>query len=468
VISERRFGAACRLNQLKSIFVVILSTAFLMECGCTTARVRWTGKRHEPTGTAVVQEKPVEPSMAANVALKTDETAETESAGTSPSPTRTPSASLRLGSRFLRTEGKISDNSFANATGTASDHADSETLVDAEKSTSSLERLNAALSDDANLSHALPQKSLTTLDARVRIDSLLARAKQLFDVGQFDQARQTALTAQELCEDSQIDFLPDEDRPIDLIRRIEGQQKATQNPSDSDIDRDPSETTQVSHQSGAAKQASKAEKPSHTPEKDSSGLTRIRRDWSTLFRREKKAVPHDAKAIAAETKPAQTSVAADARGHDLQASHHVTADASDAIVMANRSVSLVGPESTSSPPAAFENTEAVGPDSDTGRANLPGEVSSMLDTADSVIGNPLINASSRLATSAAESPMIQPEFDIVEAVVPFREVNSAVDEEPRAEPVEDDDARRVDWTYLYIIFGICSMLALACYRRGAT
>src|SRR5262249_33433148 len=111
-----------------------------------------------------------------------------------------------------------------------------------------------------------------------------------------------------------------------------------------------------------------------------------------------------------------------------------------------------------------------GPDTDSGRAmaSLSGEVSSMLDTADSAAGNPLINASSRMATAAAESPMIQPEFDIVEAVVPFREVNSAVDEEPRAEPVEDDDARRADWTYLYIIFGICSMLALACYRRGAT
>lgn len=76
--------------------------------------------------------------------------------------------------------------------------------------------------------------------------------------------------------------------------------------------------------------------------------------------------------------------------------------------------------------------------------------------------------SSRTSLESSDGVIVQPDSEVVEAVVPFHEVNSAVDEPARSEIVDNAEVRQSDWFYLYVIFGICSVLALACYRRGAT
>ena len=62
----------------------------------------------------------------------------------------------------------------------------------------------------------------------------------------------------------------------------------------------------------------------------------------------------------------------------------------------------------------------------------------------------------------------QTEFDIVETTGPVQEVESSVDEQPMPEEIESSQTRHSDCIYLYVIFGVCGLLAFVCYRRGAT
>ena len=254
MVSPTSSAAARVLHQRKAAMIVGLSIAFLTECGCATARpaikslwnqvppVRWSGKGHETAETTAQPDKPAEPAMAANVALKTDQASEPDPQVPAPPNSRRSSSALsRFGSRINRTETRPKDAASIPEV-VRSDDSETDGLVEADRSDSSMERLNAALTDDIAQANSLPQRSVTSLDARIKVDSLLTRAKQLFEIGQLEQAHQTALTAQEISDASQIDFFPDEDRPVDLIRRIEGQLKESRMNDDPDSGRHPTES----------------------------------------------------------------------------------------------------------------------------------------------------------------------------------------------------------------------------------
>src|SRR5262249_21123283 len=96
--------------------------------------------------------------------------------------------------------------------------------VVSEPSNSQIERLKAALDDDAERAKE-PSRQLSNHDVRVRVESLLQRSRNLFDLGQLREARHTAKIAHELGDSAKLDYSPDEERPIDLVQRIEDQLK---------------------------------------------------------------------------------------------------------------------------------------------------------------------------------------------------------------------------------------------------
>ena len=60
-------------------------------------------------------------------------------------------------------------------------------------------------------------------------------------------------------------------------------------------------------------------------------------------------------------------------------------------------------------------------------------------------------------------------LDVVEAVTRLHDVESTIDEPSQPESMDSNESiRQSDWTSLYIAFGLCSLLAFGCYRRGAT
>ena len=106
-------------------------------------------------------------------------------------------------------------------------------------------------------------------------------------IGQLDRAHEAAVAAQKLGDAAQLDYAPDEDRPLDLVRRIEGQMDATrltQEPGTADESsaatrtEEPEETSQLSTQLATP------------PAKEAKGTPKTPRNWSTFFRREKKHV----------------------------------------------------------------------------------------------------------------------------------------------------------------------------------
>jgi len=81
----------------------------------------------------------------------------------------------------------------------------------------------------------------------------------------------------------------------------------------------------------------------------------------------------------------------------------------------------------------------------------------------------VIAESSPLMTESDDGVTIPPDFDSTDASVPVREVESPVDDPFRTSMVDDDEKSHFyEWMPFYIGFGFCSLLALACYRRGAT
>jgi hypothetical protein len=62
-----------------------------------------------------------------------------------------------------------------------------------------------------------------------------------------------------------------------------------------------------------------------------------------------------------------------------------------------------------------------------------------------------------------------PDLETLELAPSSPKTDSSIDEEIRPEVMDDSETvRQSDWTYLYVAIGICSLLAFACYRRGAT
>lgn len=95
-----------------------------------------------------------------------------------------------------------------------------------ESSSDELDRLKAALQDDVQRAKLPTVQPGGSHDVRVRVESMLAKSRRLFDLGQLREARHTAKVAQDLGDSAKLDYSPEEERPIDLVQRIDDQLRA--------------------------------------------------------------------------------------------------------------------------------------------------------------------------------------------------------------------------------------------------
>ena len=447
--------------------MISLLISFVCPIGCARTRpaitslwqqvppVRWPGRE-----TSVEDPKP-EPSVAANVALRKE--GETDFAGVASVEGKSKSISIPFGMKRSAQEPRNDDLPGNIHFGDASE-TDSP-FSDLDPTNSPLDRLNAALSDDVRQS--LPQQSVTMLEERVRVDSLISRARELLDLGQYDQARDAALAAMEIGESAQLEYSPDEDRPIDLVRRIEGQQEAIQVAQESatrkaaaavslphDLDADGAAISQV-----------------ESADKDSKEMSRKQRGWSNLFRREKKPnSPPSANSVtqaANEVTPKRQTPSSNwpATGRTNHADTH------DAVVMANRSVSLGSLDNSSE----FERTlarpsELVRPDRDSANAPIAAPIMPVIaDNEDDRSSQSFSESHNPPPTDDSSTSL--PDLEAEEIASAPRHDTSSIHDEMPIEALEDDDSsRQVDGIPLYVAISLVvgSAIAIYWYRRGAT
>lgn len=449
--------------------------------GCTSSRptirsiweqvptVRWTGRLLESETRAGDSSSPSEPVVAANVAVKIDSE---NSAGNTKESTPGGRSSKTSSSDDSPHAHPLDHDSPANRAVTDSDQKSLFDLTsENDRSDSAMERLNSALMGNSLQRQALPERSLTSLDERVEVDSLLSQARQLLDRGQLDQALEIAQQARQIGDAAHLEYSPDEERPSDLISRIQGHQEAARLKIDPKFEdfAGSSPTADEPNQDAANDHQKK------TPEsKDGRGLSRIRRDISTLFRREKKSSSTSESESAAPARKTSSSMPeGESKSREQQAAHKSVNLTRDAIVMANRSVSLGPPEESSSP-----SVDAV----NEGRDDFPPEpnlsiASTIADMDEERDDAPARSASLPARTTLSPQDELEADgvasmptdFQAVESTSAFQDMAS-----PRNSRVRDDQSesheplREADWTIYYIVFGLCSLYAVRCYRCGAT
>jgi len=84
-----------------------------------------------------------------------------------------------------------------------------------------IQQLKAALTADAELLESEQVAASQRHPLQLRAEALAGWAQQLFQLGQLNEARRAAQQAVDLSETANLDYLPNEDRPRDLLHRIE-------------------------------------------------------------------------------------------------------------------------------------------------------------------------------------------------------------------------------------------------------
>lgn len=84
-----------------------------------------------------------------------------------------------------------------------------------------IQQLKAALSADVERSVDEREQEATGHPLRVRAESLLRKAEDFLRLGQLAEARRAAQQAVDLTELGRFEFLPTEERPLELLRRID-------------------------------------------------------------------------------------------------------------------------------------------------------------------------------------------------------------------------------------------------------
>ncbi len=202
--------------------------------------------------------------------------------------------------------------------------------------------MKEALSEDARRAKEPNRHAGGPSDARVRVESLLTRARRLFDIGQLTEARRTAQLAQDLGETARLDYSPDEERPIDLVHRIDDQMQST-----ADVPSKP--TTELADNE---LNPSKAETSKPAAGDEPTGLSWWRGSGIGVFRRERKPVATEeasnAVPVAAESPRVSLGLDTDADSET---------DSREAVVQANRSVALSSfalPHDDASPVSGYD------------------------------------------------------------------------------------------------------------------
>ena len=342
-----------------------------------------------------------------------------------------------------------------------------------------LERLKAALNDDARRSTEPNRTASLSGDARLRVDSLLGRARRLFDGGRLSEARQTAQIAQELGETARLDYSPDEERPIDLVHRIGDQLQAKQEP----LDETGAENSDV-----ADADRSQSEKHPGIDPKTAATESPGNRSWllgrgMNVFRRDRKPAATEAVIIpaAADNAPPQVSLSL-----ELDDEAGANTDSRAAVVQANRSVAL---STVSSPERATREPirpQATGRDDgeESLRSNQPsdeadsaasefqesGQSATNADNSDRSLDDPAnfsADSGPQLMTDETATP--PPALEDVRPVSPFRNV-AGTKKALHSSHSDRIEPRGTNWGWAAgaACLLASSLLALACYRRGAT
>lgn len=84
-----------------------------------------------------------------------------------------------------------------------------------------LRELKNALQADVDHMLSSDDTPRTPQPLRLRVDSLLRRARDLLNVGRLSEARRNAQLAVDLSDAVALEFLPSEERPVDLLREID-------------------------------------------------------------------------------------------------------------------------------------------------------------------------------------------------------------------------------------------------------
>lgn len=450
--------------------------ALLLSTGCQHTPRRsmsewiWPGSRDQSP-----EPKPVEPSVSANVALKAGETkqdvAVTEGAAiatTAKSGSEPATTSANSGpNKPLMETGRstlIAADSPRNAGNDKVLPTNDPQVVFTDSSTDQIERLKAALDDDAERARE-PDRQAPSHDARARVESLLSRARHLFDLGQLREARQAAKIAHELGDSARLDYSPDEERPIDLVQRIDDQLKET---SQAAATNETAENPAAQPEKQPQQQQSKA--PATTA---GDSNARAKRDWGfSVFRRDRKNAPVEQTAVQAVTPQIQTSPASPGvqLGFEVDA-----AEAEQAVVQANRSLRLRGKGSKSSAEAAEQDEPVPSLQSAIRRAgSAPGESGGPAEEQHSA---ELASHQTTWASEMTEAPQhldvdvptqSPAEFEEVKPLKPFRDVAGEAMQVAPVDLQEDGHRFSYGWILGLIAFAVCSGVAAFWYRRGAT
>ena len=460
----------------------------------------WPGTRDE----SVEPAEPDEPSVTANIATAADPTEETRDENT-----LRPSGLVNMRRKPL-----VKGNGSVTAHGggrvalppTENERQAARRELAAANSTSSagtddgddqLERLKAALNEDAHRTATVNPAVTASSEVRARVDSLLNRARRLFDVGQLSDAKQTAQLAQELGETARLDFAPDEDRPIDLVHQIDDQLQATQGDDTqqesmgNDIAASPSSRAAFkSSSTGAIPPAQTA--AANEEAEASNGRSWLRGRGINVFRRDAKPSANDSSPVtsnaAVEITAAPTRIAADFTP-DIESDAQAETDSHVAVVQANRSMALARIGSTpqamrdglDAPDVAREPDEfgthadssAALPAYDddarssdrsdedwterTARGHSTDEAFALRD------GNVSDDGPRLLVDDAGTAP---PTLEEVRPMSPFRNVARATKpaRPARAEQLEPRISA-TGWAIASAVLIVCSLLAITFYRR---
>lgn len=408
------------------------------------------------------ESKPTEPSVSANVAAAANVKTEAPDGQDEPEAPSLAGDSAPSESTVLHRTTSGPESIDVEPSKSPATH-NSQTVF-SEPSNDQIERLKAALDDDAERARE-PSRQLATNDVRARVESLLQRSRNLFDLGQLREARHTAKIAHDLGDSAKLDYSPDEERPIDLVQRIDEQLKETEQTDAETI---------VSSEEQKPVPTANTELPSKSqpvPETDTN--SKAKRDWGlSVFRRDRKnASSEQTKPTAAPPttpgSPAETSLVR--LGLEVE-----NAESDQAVVQANRSLTLRGQKSNDEtrqhdsatvalatserPNRAYESTE----DAFDGTDERP----SMETVSHQTIWPPEITDTPRMVIEETTPPPSDAEE--VKPLRPFRDVAGQIS--PTSEPVRIETCSRFNagWIAGLSFFGICAAMAWFWYRRGAT
>lgn len=450
-------------------------------------QVRWSGSRVDPTS----QPEKAEPSVSANVAMS----AGSSKVDSTDDEMMSPDSTAQVGGKDTENSGSNSIqpaagfNDRAGSELSASDFSDADRGEEkrdlssdpamADSSADQIQRLKAALNDDAERARLPPTHVGGAHDVRVRVESMLAKSRRLFDLGQLREARHAAKIAHDLGDSARLDYSPDEERPIDLVQRIDDQlREAEESTTTPDEPTRPDDSGSLSAAPGSF--------PDRSAKGQESDSQRQKRDWGlSVFRRDRKsAADGAADARPATVHPTTTSRVETVANTDPQTQSDVAEDGGSAVVQANRSLSLAKASPTresSSPRPSFESStpiayspyqrgartdDATDTPLDSGDTDRP-EVAAVEETNSRPwhLDEPIIPMSPR--TDETTPPPA--DVDEVSPVLHFHDVaGQPGSSAAKSIPADTHVQQGHGWPVGAIVFGICAAVAVFWYRRGAT